>query len=116
MAANFRQRYWRTAWDGVHAGDPDADDHVPAIPPWFTFHEGRHTHATWLTEDGIPEVTRRARLGQKMKGHRPDLRPRHRRARFTGRFPHLGPVITRFMIKNSDGNGDAIAISSPFDH
>ncbi|HEV2779224.1 MAG TPA: hypothetical protein VGX25_07465 [Actinophytocola sp.] len=32
------------------------------------FHEGRHTHATWLTEDGVPEVARRARLGQKMKG------------------------------------------------
>ncbi|MDX3191721.1 hypothetical protein PV458_25205 [Streptomyces sp. MN03-5084-2B] len=34
----------------------------------FTFHESRHTHSTWLTEDRIPEVARRARLGQKMKG------------------------------------------------
>lgn len=66
--ANFRQRYWRPAWDGTSPNDPGADDHVSAILPWFTFHEGRHTHATWLTEDGIPEVARRARLGQKMKG------------------------------------------------
>jgi hypothetical protein len=42
--------------------------HTPPILPWFTFNEGRHTHATWLAEDGIPEVARRARLGQKMKG------------------------------------------------
>jgi hypothetical protein len=41
---------------------------VPPILRWFTFHEGRHTHATWLTEDGISEIARRARLGQKMKG------------------------------------------------
>jgi hypothetical protein len=34
----------------------------------FRFHEGRHIHATWLTEDGISEVARRARLGHKMKG------------------------------------------------
>ncbi len=41
---------------------------VPPILPTLTFHEGRHSHNTWLTEDGIPEVARRARLGQKMKG------------------------------------------------
>jgi hypothetical protein len=48
--------------------DPCADDHISPILPWFTFNEGRHTHATWLAEDGVPEVARRARLGQKMKG------------------------------------------------
>lgn len=66
--SNFRQRYWRPAWDGQNMDDPCADDHVPPILPWFTFNEGRHTHATWLAEDGVPEVARRARLGQKMKG------------------------------------------------
>lgn len=48
--------------------NPMANDHSPAILPWFTFHEGRHTHSTWLTEDGVPEVARQTRLGQKMKG------------------------------------------------
>jgi integrase len=48
--------------------DPYGKDHVPAVLPWFTFHEGRHTQATWLAEDGVPEVARRARLGQRMKG------------------------------------------------
>ncbi|SDD80905.1 tyrosine-type recombinase/integrase [Actinokineospora iranica] len=66
--SNFRQRFWRPAWDGVAPERPWAENHRPAILPWFTFHEGRHTHSTWLAEDGIPEVARRARLGQKMKG------------------------------------------------
>nr|WP_173130520.1 hypothetical protein [Kibdelosporangium persicum] len=47
---------------------PTSPDHQPPILPWITFHEGRHTHSTWLIEDGVPEVARRARLGQKMKG------------------------------------------------
>lgn len=133
--SNFRQRYWRPAWDGVHA-----DDHVPAILPWFTFHEGRHTHATWLTEDGIPEVARRARLGQKMKGiariydHVTDVMTKQildvlearweasligltatERARLTGWFPHLGPVITKLMIENRDGNNDTVSHPSPIE-
>ena len=61
--SNFRNRYWRPVWDGTESGEM-----VPPIVPGLTFHEGRHSHATWLTEDGIPEVARRARLGQKMKG------------------------------------------------
>jgi integrase len=66
--SNFRQRYWRPAWDGVDVEFPTSPDHRPEILPWFTFHEGRHTHSTWLIEDGIPEVARRGRLGHKMKG------------------------------------------------
>lgn len=66
--SNFRQRFWRPAWDGVDPSNPTSEHHMPAILPGFRFHEGRHTHATWLTEDGIEEVARRARLGHKMKG------------------------------------------------
>ncbi|MEV5542013.1 integrase [Saccharopolyspora shandongensis] len=66
--SNFRLRHWRPAWDGVNPDQPSAEDHVPAILSWFTFNEGRHTHSSWLTEDGVSEVARRARLGQKMKG------------------------------------------------
>jgi integrase-like protein len=66
--SNFRQRFWRPAWDGTDTDLPSSPDHQPAILQWFTFHEGRHTHSTWLTENGIPEVARRARLGHKMKG------------------------------------------------
>jgi hypothetical protein len=66
--SNFRQRCWRPAWDGVRPDEPRHRQHAPAILSDFSFHEGRHSHNTWMTEDGIPEVARRARLGQKMKG------------------------------------------------
>jgi integrase len=136
--SNFRQRYWRPAWDGVHADNPCADDHMPAILPWLTFHEGRHTHATWLTEDSVPEVARRARLGQKMKGiarvydHVTDVMRKQvldalearweasllaltatERARLTGWFPHLGPVVARLMSENQDGKKDAVPHLAP---
>ncbi len=54
--SNFRIRFWRPAWDGVELDDAGAGERRPPILPTFTFHEGRHTHSTWLTEDGIPEV------------------------------------------------------------
>ncbi len=74
--SNFRERFWRPVWDGVDPDDPASEYHAPAILPWFTFHEGRHTHSTWLAQDQVPEVARRARLGQLVDW-----------------FPHLGPVI-----------------------
>lgn len=40
--------------DGVELDDAGAGERRPPVLPAFTFHEGRHTHATWLTEDGIP--------------------------------------------------------------
>lgn len=66
--SNFRERYWRPAWDGHRPDEPTSLGHTTPILRWFTFHEGRHSHATWLAEDGIPEVARRARLGQTMRG------------------------------------------------
>jgi hypothetical protein len=66
--SNFRERYWRPAWDGVEPEHPQSSSHVPAILPWFTFHERRHTPSTWLTQDHVPEVARRVRLGHKMRG------------------------------------------------
>jgi integrase len=65
--SNFGRRFWRPAWDGV-SEDRRTGGHVPPILPGFTFHEGRHTHRTWLADDGIPEIGRAARLGQKMRG------------------------------------------------
>jgi integrase len=136
--SNFRQRYWRPAWDGYKSDNPGADDHIPPILPWFTFHEGRHTHSTWLTEDGVPEVARRARLGQKMKGIArvydhvtPVMRKQvldvlearwrgslaaltpGERARLVGWFPHLRVLLDDLEIEPTR---KAIAVSSPFDH
>lgn len=136
--SNFRQRYWRPAWDGQNMDDPCADDHIPPILPWFTFNEGRHTHSTWLAEDGVPEVARRARLGQKMKGIArvyDHVTPAMRRmvldalearwlgslatltpaeqARLVGWFPHLRVVLDDLEIGTPQR---AIAASSPHDH
>lgn len=66
--SNFRMRFWRPAWDGTEFVTGESADPVPAILPGFTFHEGRHTHSTWLAADRIPEVARRARLGHRMRG------------------------------------------------
>ncbi|WP_233611821.1 hypothetical protein [Amycolatopsis sp. WAC 01376] len=66
--SNFRNRYWRPVWDGSDAEHTRSAEVMQPILPTFTFHEGRHSHSTWLAEDGTPEVARRARLGQKMKG------------------------------------------------
>jgi integrase len=64
---NVTRRFWRPAWDG----DPDNTDPQKRIPPvlaGFTFHEGRHTHRTWLSDDGISDIGRAARLGHKLPG------------------------------------------------
>jgi hypothetical protein len=129
--SNFRQRYWRPAWDGIDTGLPGSPDHQPAILPWFTFHEGRHTHSTWLAEDGIPEVARRARLGHKMKGIArtydhvtPEMRHQvltalekrwqtalagltpPERARLESWFPHLQPTVNRDELDRSRSTTD----------
>ncbi|GAA3012484.1 tyrosine-type recombinase/integrase [Actinokineospora diospyrosa] len=139
--SNFRQRFWRPAWDGKNPEAPAAADHVPAILPWFTFHEGRHSHATWLTEDGVPEVARRARLGQKMKGigrtydHVTAVMRKQitealearwegslvalttsERSQLVTWFPHLKPVFARLEAGVQDGKNPTDPISTPFDH
>jgi integrase len=34
------------------------------------FHDLRHTHKTWLIEDGIPEIAQAKRLGHRLGGVR----------------------------------------------
>jgi hypothetical protein len=41
---------------------------TPPVLAGFTFHEGRHTHRTWLSDDGISDIGRAARLGHKLPG------------------------------------------------
>ncbi|GAB3979262.1 integrase [Actinoallomurus acanthiterrae] len=64
---NFTRRFWRPAWDG----DPenrDPEKRVSSILTGFTFHEGRHSHRTWLSDDGISDIGRAARLGHRLPG------------------------------------------------
>ena len=59
---NFRQRFWRPAWDGNHASE--LPGLRPALWPGVTFiAAGRRAHRTGLAVEGRPEVARAARLG-----------------------------------------------------
>lgn len=58
----FRRRVWLPAV----AGDPA--EGVDPIHPRLHFHDLRHTHKTWLIEDGVPEIAQAQRLGHTLGG------------------------------------------------
>jgi integrase len=60
--ANFRRRAWLPAVEG----DPKRG--WAPIASGLHFHDLRHTHKTWLIEDGVPEVVQCARLGHRLGG------------------------------------------------
>jgi integrase len=60
--SNFRQRVWLPTL----AGDDDLE--WSPIQPGMHFHDLRHTHKTWLIEDGVPQVVHHQRLGHKLAG------------------------------------------------
>ncbi|MCC9738334.1 tyrosine-type recombinase/integrase [Streptomyces sp. MNU89] len=50
--------------------------HFPAlapVAPGLTFHGLRHSHKTWLIEDGVPEVAQARRLGHAMQNKIDDV-------------------------------------------
>ncbi|GGU39962.1 DMT family permease [Lentzea flava] len=59
--SNFRQRVWLPALAGS-----EALGWAP-LNQEMHFHDLRHTHETWLVEDGVPRVLRLERLGHKRK-------------------------------------------------
>lgn len=64
---NFRQRFWRPAWDGASASGPQWLQ--GPLLRGITFNEaGRHTQRTWLADENIPEVAKAARLGHTVPG------------------------------------------------
>ncbi|MEU3117157.1 tyrosine-type recombinase/integrase [Micromonospora chalcea] len=63
-----RSNFNRRAWTPALAGDPQLD--IPPILPGMHFHDLRHTHKTWLIEDGIPEIAQARRLGHRLAGVR----------------------------------------------
>jgi integrase len=60
----FIERFWRPACDGA----PDRG-WAPIIPR-FRFHDLRHSHRTWMDEDGVPEALKSNRLGHQLPGIR----------------------------------------------
>lgn len=56
---------FRPAWDGGELDDAAVTVAAAAAPADVHVPRRRHMHATWLTEDGIPDVACRARLGRR---------------------------------------------------
>jgi integrase len=63
-----RSNFNRRAWTPAATGNPTRD--IPGILPGMHFHDLRHTHKTWLIEDGIPEIAQARRLGHRLPGVR----------------------------------------------
>ncbi|GAA3887172.1 hypothetical protein GCM10022243_59940 [Saccharothrix violaceirubra] len=59
--SNFRQRVWLSALAG------DETRGWAPLNREMHFHDLRHTHETWLIEEGVPRVLRLERLGHKRK-------------------------------------------------
>ena len=53
--------------------------------PSMHFHDLRHTHKTWLIEDGVPEIAQAKRLGHKMRG-------------VQGIYSHVTPEVERRLV------------------
>lgn len=60
----FIERTWRPACDG------DAAHGWAPLLTGFRFHDLRHTHRTWMDEDGIAEPLKSQRLGHQLPGIR----------------------------------------------
>ncbi|MBB5960473.1 integrase [Saccharothrix tamanrassetensis] len=60
--SNFRRRVWLPALRGgtTLGWSP--------IKPHMHLHDLRHTHKTWMIEDGVPEVLQHKRMGHKFRG------------------------------------------------
>lgn len=67
--SGFQRRLWAPAVNGSRHTSPP----WPPIAPGLTFHGLRHSHKTWLIEDGVPEVAQARRLGHAMQNKIDDV-------------------------------------------
>jgi integrase len=77
--SNFARRMWRPAADG----NPRTG--VPPVITGMHFHDLRHTHKTWLIEDGVPEVAQCKRLGHRLPG-------------VPGRYSHVTELVEQRLV------------------
>ncbi|MBR7826620.1 tyrosine-type recombinase/integrase [Actinospica sp. MGRD01-02] len=81
--SNFRQRVWDPAAGGVPSHD-NPDRREP-ITPGMTFHGLRHSHKTWMKEDGIDGFVQDKRLG-------------HATPSIGDRYSHITPAMTNTLL------------------
>ncbi|MFD5089901.1 tyrosine-type recombinase/integrase [Amycolatopsis thailandensis] len=60
--SNFARRAFRPAADG-NQQRPNRKVSLCAVKPGLKFHGLRHSHKTWMIDDGIPEIAQALRLG-----------------------------------------------------
>ncbi|MDI6101204.1 site-specific integrase [Actinoplanes sp. NEAU-A12] len=77
--SNFSRRFWRPATDG------NPKKLIAPVIPGMHFHDLRHTHKTWMIEDGIPEVAQAKRLGHRLPGVR-------------GIYSHVSPAVEQRLV------------------
>ena len=82
--SNFRQR----KWDPAVAGIPNHDhlDRREPVSPGMTFHGLRHSHKTWMKEDGIDGFVQDKRLG-------------HATPSIGDRYTHITPAMTAHLLE-----------------
>lgn len=70
--SNYNDRRWRPACDGWEGRDAVRGHRAllpaPAVAEGLVIHDLRHTHKTWLAEDGVDPVARDERLGHVTPG------------------------------------------------
>ncbi|WP_042373027.1 tyrosine-type recombinase/integrase [Streptacidiphilus neutrinimicus] len=59
----FGRRTWAPAVNGTNLSDGTV---WKPLKPGLTFHGLRHSHKTWMIEDGLPDVVQARRLGHRM--------------------------------------------------
>ncbi|MER6145420.1 site-specific integrase [Streptomyces sparsogenes] len=67
--SGFQRRLWAPAAGGGH----HCGETWTPIKQGLTFHGLRHSHKTWLIEDGVPEVAQARRLGHTMEDKNDDV-------------------------------------------
>lgn len=64
--SNFSRRAVRPCADGnLNLHDPQ--HRLDPVKPGLTFHGLRHSHKTWMIDDGVPEIAQALRLGHVLK-------------------------------------------------
>ncbi|ARF78075.1 tyrosine-type recombinase/integrase [Kitasatospora aureofaciens] len=104
--SGFQRRLWAPAVNGTTF--PDGTIWKP-IKPGLTFHGLRHSHKTWMIEDGIPDVAQARRLGHRLQDRIDDVYS-HVAASVEQRL--LGALETRWQRAL---DGDASTESTPED-